>query len=91
MNEDSKYLNFDNISELEQAVTKYIENKVYLYLYKVSKDFNSDIDGFGKYAVRHFATWDSWENYDWLNNFNNSFFNIEVKTNVKSGYIIMET
>lgn len=91
MNEDSKYLNFDNVSELEKATTKYIENKVYSYLYKISKEFNSDIDGFGKYAVRHFATWEEWKNYDWLNNFNNSFFDVEVKTNVKSGYILMET
>lgn len=91
MNEDSRYLNFDNNSELEKAVTKYIKDKVYSYLYKVSKEFNSDIDGFGKYAVKHFATWDTWESYNWLNNYNTSFFNVDVETNVKSGYILMET
>lgn len=91
MNENASYLSFDNVHELEKAVTKYIEDKVYSYLYKVSKEFNSDIDGFGKYAVKHFLTWDDWKNYNWLNNYNTSFFNIDVKTNVKSGYILMET
>ncbi len=89
MNEGSKYLNFDNVRKLENAVTKYMKDKINSYLYKISKEFNSDIDGFGKYAVRHFTTWDTWENYNWLNNFNTSFFDIDVKTNVKSGYILM--
>ena len=91
MNEGSKYLNFDNVRKLENAVTKYMKDKINSYLYKISKEFNSDIDGFGKYAVRHFTTWDTWENYNWLNNFNTSFFDIDVKTNVKSGYILMES
>lgn len=91
MNENSTYLSFDNVNELEKAVTRYIKEKVYSYLYKVSKEFNSDIDGFGKYAVRHFSTWEAWESYNWLNNYNTSFFNVDVETNVKSGYILMET
>ncbi len=91
MNDSSNYLDFDNVSKLEEAVTVYMKSQIDSYLYKISKEFNSDIDGFGKYAVRHFLTWDSWENYNWLNNFNTSFFDVTVKTNVKSGYILMET
>ena len=91
MNDSSNYLDFDNVSKLEEAVTVYMKSQINSYLYKISKEFNSDIDGFGKYAVRHFLTWDSWENYNWLNNFNTSFFDVAVQTNVKSGYILMET
>ncbi len=91
MNENSSYLDSTNVSKLEDAVNQYMENKVSSYLYKVSKEFNSDIDGFGKYAVKNFLTWEEWENYGWLENFNTSFFNVEVKTEVKSGYIFIET
>lgn len=61
MNDSSNYLDFDNVSKLEEAVTVYMKSQINSYLYKISKEFNSDIDGFGKYAVRHFLTWDSWE------------------------------
>lgn len=91
MNDSSNYLNFTNVSKLEEAVTVYMKSQIESYLYKISKEFNSDIDGFGKYAVRHFATWKAWESYNWLNNFNTSFFDVAVQTNVKSGYILMET
>lgn len=91
MNGSSNYLDFTNVSKLEEAVTVYMKSQIESYLYKISKEFNSDIDGFGKYAVRHFATWKAWESYNWLNNFNTSFFDVAVQTNVKSGYILMET
>ena len=68
-----------------------MNDKIHTYLYKVSKEFNSDIDGFGKYAVKNFLTWDDWINYNWLDNYKNSFFEVNVNTDVKSGYILMET
>lgn len=91
MNEKSDYLDSNNVSKLEQAVNSYMENEISSYLYKISKDFNSDIDGFGKHAVKNFLTWDEWKNYNWLENFNSSFFDVKVETSVKSGYILMET
>lgn len=91
MNENSEYLDSTHVSKLEDAVNSYLEDKISSYLYKISKEFNSDIDGFGKYAVKNFLTWDEWVNYDWLQNFNTSFFDVNVETVVKSGYILMET
>ncbi len=91
MNENSSYLDSTNVTKLEDATSKYMEDKISSYLYKLSKEFNSDIDGFGKYAVKNFLTWEDWENYGWLDNFNTSFFDVNVETVVKSGYILMET
>ena len=91
MNDSSNYLDFNNLRKLEEALTVNMKSQIESYLYKISKEFNSDIDGFGKYAVRHFATWKAWESYNWLNNFNTSFFDVAVQTNVKSGYILIDT
>ena len=91
MDENSQYLDEKNIAILEKYANSYLTNHLYEYLYKVSKEYNSDIDGFGKYAVNNFLTWEDWINYDWLYNFKNSFFNVEVDTDIKSGYILMET
>lgn len=91
MDENSQYLDKKNIAVLEKYANSYMTEKIYEYLYKISKEYNSDIDGFGKYAVCNFLTWEDWINYNWLDNFKNSFFNVNVDIDIKSGYILMET
>ena len=91
MNENSKYITTDEIETLEKALNSYLTKKLYEYLYKVSKELKSDIDGFGKHVVQDFQTFEDWENFNWLDNFKNSFFHIFVDTTVKSSYIIMES
>lgn len=83
-NTSSDYSDYASSVELENEINSYLEKILYNYLYKVSKEFNSDIDGFGKYAVKHFKTMEDWNNYDWLNNYKNSFFKVTVKSKIKS-------
>ena len=45
-------------------------------LYKTSLDFNSDVCGFGKYAITNFLETKDWDNYNWLESYKNSIFNI---------------
>lgn len=91
MDKNSQYLNSENIKKIEKYTNSYLTEHLYNYLYKVSKEFNSDIDEFGKYAVPSFLTWEDWSNYNWLENFKNSFFHVNVHTQVKSGYIFIGT
>ena len=44
--------------------------------------YNSDIDGFGKYALKHFSTINEWENFNWLDNYQNSFFKVNVNSKI---------
>ncbi len=78
------FTNKTNISELENKVNNNIENILQDYLYKISKTYNSDIEGFGRYAIKYFLTNESWIEYNWLNSFNNSFFKINVNSSLKS-------
>lgn len=91
ISKDSNYLNKDNIEKIEEYANSYLENNILDYLYKTSKEYNADIDGFGKYCVGNFSTWDNWINYNWLNNYKNSFFNVTVDTNVASSYLLTKT
>lgn len=91
MDENSKYLNQEEVTRLEESLNSYMTSHLYDYLYKISKEYNTDIDGFGSYAVRNFKTFDEWESFNWLENFKDSFFNVTVNTTVKSSYIIMES
>lgn len=91
VDKNSEYLNNENIKQIENYTNSYLSEHIYNYLYKTSKVFNSDIDGFGKYAVSNFLTWNDWTSYNWLDNYRNSFFHVNVDTQVKSGYIFVET
>lgn len=79
------------LSELESKLNSYIENIVYEYLYKTTMEYNSDISGFGKYAISKFLTTKDWNNYNWLENYKNSFFKVNVSTTIKSSNLILDT
>lgn len=83
---NTDYTSKENIKILEDSFSKYFSKQIYKYLYKTSKEYNCDIDGFGKYAVKYFSSSKDWANYNWLDNYRNSFFNVSVTTTIKSSY-----
>ena len=83
---ETNYYKKENLRLIETTCNEYLEKNIKDYLYKTAKTYNSDIDGFGKYAVKYFSTTQSWEEYNWLDNYHNSIFNVEVDSTIKSGY-----
>lgn len=72
----------EDITLIETYANSYIKNKIESYLYKTSKEFKSDISFFGKSAIKNFLTWDKWEEYNWLDNYTNSFFKVDVNVEI---------
>lgn len=87
----SNYLTKENIAKIEDYANSYFKSHLEDYLYKTSLELKSDISKFGRYAVRSFLTFDDWKKYDWINKYPNSTFNVKVKTNLKSSYLIVGT
>lgn len=85
----SNYLSKENSLALEYATNSYLNANITDSLYKTSKELKSDFIGFGRNAVRSFKTMDDWKNYDWLNKYQNSEFNVNVNTTVKSSYLLI--
>lgn len=85
---NSNYFEEDNLKLVEEYANLYIKAALENYLYKTSKNFGSDIDLFGRYAVKYFSTWDEWLEYNWLENYQNAFFDVETKIDVLSSYLI---
>lgn len=85
----SNYLSKENSLALEYATNSYLNATITDFLYKTSKELKSDFIGFGRNAVRSFKTMDNWKNYDWLNKYQNSEFNVNVDTTVKSSYLLI--
>ena len=91
MTENSKYLSSEVLDSISNSCNSYLESVFADYLYKTSKDLKSDINGFGKYTLKNFITTEQYEDYNWPENYKNSFFDVEVNTSVKSGMLITET
>lgn len=91
MSNNSQYLDPEILKNLSETCNKYLESVFSDYLYKTSKDFKSDINGFGKYALNNFFTTQDFNDYNWLNNYQNAFFEVEIDTSIKSSMLITET
>ena len=91
MSNDSQYLDPSLLDDLSKTCNKYLESVFSDYLYKTSKEFKSDINGFGKYALGNFFTTQDYNNYKWNNNYRNAFFKVEINTSVQSSMLITET
>ncbi len=91
MSENSKYLSSDILETISNSCNTYLESMFLDYLYKSSKDFKSDINGFGNFAAKNFITTSGFEQYNWLETYKDSFFDVNIETSVKSGMLISET
>lgn len=91
MSNNSQYLDPEILKDLSETCNKYLEAVFSDYLYKTSKEFKSDINGFGKYALHNFFTTQDYNDYNWSNNYQNAFFEVQIDTSIKSSMLITET
>lgn len=91
MDNNSKYLNPEILDTISSYCNSYLESNFSNYLYKTSKVFHSDINGFGKYAFSSFLTSEDFKDYDWLIRYQDAYFDVNVETSIKSGMLITET
>ena len=61
---------------------------IYNYLNKTSKEFQSDIAGMGRFAIKNFKTTNEWEDYNWLENYQNSTFKVDLKLSIRTGILL---
>lgn len=84
----SESLTPEKIKELELLINSYLENAFLDYQYKTAKVFESDIDNVGKNLIKNFKNDNEWNNYNWSSNYKNTFFDVDVKTNIKSSFLL---
>lgn len=88
VDDNSNYMTETTLTEISTSANQYIKKILCEYLYRTTNEFNSDIDGFGKYALPLFTTTQEFDNYNWLQNYQNSFFDVKVETNVQSAFLL---
>ena len=91
MKANSNYLDDAVLDKISDSCATYLETVFSNYLYKTSKDLESDINGFGKNAKSKFLTTQDFENCDWLEHYSDSFFDVSVDVSIRSSYLLTET
>lgn len=86
-----QYLDTSKLDTISTYCDSYLESAFSDYLYKTSKEFNSDINEFGKYALSDFLTTEDFSNFNWNESYKDTFFSINVKTSVESSILLTET
>ena len=84
----SESLTPEKIEKLELLINSYLENAFLDYQYKTAKVFEADIDNVGKNLIKNFKNDNEWNNYNWPSNYKNTFFDVAVKTNIKSSFLL---
>ena len=91
MKDKSNYLDSNILEEISSSASEYIKLQMQNYLYRTAKTFNSDINGFGRNVLSKFLTKQELDEFNWLENYQNSFFTVNTDVNIKSGFLITET
>lgn len=86
--EEFDYTNPDNIKKLEEACNRYIEILVNEYLDTITKEYDSDIAGFGGMLSSKFLTVDDYEKVNWNDIFKNSTYEVHVNTTITSSQLL---
>lgn len=97
LNLEAKVLSIDSSSvnmseekfeEISAMTNHYLKTEITKFLYKTSKEYKSDINHLGKYAFPLFYTTSEFQKYNWLDNYQNSFFDVKINTNVESSLLL---
>jgi len=91
MGEGSDYSNDENVKLLEEYSNNYLKKEILTFLYKTAKDFKSDIIGFGEDVINDYLFYEDWESSNWLENYKNSTFNVNVELKIKHPYMLVES
>lgn len=91
MSRGSEYLDTDVLNSISNSCNNYLESQFSNYLYKTSTVFESDINRLGLYALSKFSTSTEFDNYNWLDNYKNCTFDVEINTVIDSGFLLTQT
>ena len=91
MEDGSDYLNTDMLNLISDSCNSYLQSIITDYLYKTSKDFKSDINGFGITARKNFLTLNDFNSYNWNKKYKDTFFEVKVDSSIKSSSLLTDS
>lgn len=80
-----------NTPILEAAAENMIKKEMLGFMNKITKEYNSDICGFGKEAKKKFLTYKDWDDYNWLSRYKDAEFTIDVDLKIRRPGLVVRT
>ena len=81
------FTNNNNIKIVQNSVNSYLTQNIKDYLYKITKDYNSDIVGFKGIYKSKFLTEEEFNNVHWDEIYQDSFYDVSVNTIITSSQL----
>lgn len=81
----------DKVGIVENAASDTLKKNVIRFLNRTSNEFKSDICGFGKSVKGKFLTWEEWKNYNWLDKYKDSNFNVNLELKIRRPGLMVRT
>ena len=85
------YSDTETLKQLNYSLKDYLSSQITNYLYKTSKEFQSDINQFYRIAKSKFITISDFKNYNWTQKYENAEFNVEINSDIISSLLIQNT
>lgn len=84
-----EYLDSETMNAVENSLNNYLEKNIETFLYKTSKDFNSDICNFGYILRKKYLTKDDFDMIHWIDIYKSSAFKVVVNSSISSNYTLI--
>lgn len=81
------YSTEESLRVIEAEIEKFLNQNIQNFLYKTSREYNSDIVGFEGFFRKNFLTQDELSKYDWNELYPKTEFDIKSQTYLKSGFL----
>lgn len=91
MEAGADYLDSNLLTQVSNSCNSYLETVLTEYLYKTSKALNSDINGFGKIAIKNFLTLEQFYDYNWREKYKDSFFKVNIDSSIRSSSLLTDS
>lgn len=84
---DFDYSSLESISIIENSLNDYLTSILNTYLYRISREFNSDISYFGEILAKKYLTLEDFEKVHWDEIFEDAVFDISIDSRINSSYL----
>ena len=78
----------DTLNSVNAILKEFLTSKMKDFLYKTSRDYGCDINGFYKLVKQKFLTIPEYNNYNWGEMYKKADFNVEIDSNVISSFSV---
>ena len=81
----------DTLNSVNSALKEFLTSKMKDFLYKTSKVYGCDINGFYRLVKQKFLTIPEYDNYNWEEMYKKADFNVEIDSDVISSFLVQNS